>query len=207
MQIIHYLMALAGAYLLGSIPSSVWIGKLIYGLDVREHGSHNAGASNSFRVMGTTAGISVLVIDVLKGCFAVVLTGLIPGISGTQDYQLLREASGLLAATGHIFPVFAGFRGGKGVAVLLGATLVLMPLPVAACLVVFLVVAATSGYVSLGSILAGIALPVAVFMLIRPVDKSLVAYAVLVAILLTVTHRKNISRLFRGEESRLKRQG
>ena len=204
MQTVYYLISFITAYLLGSIPSSFWIGKVFYHIDIREHGSRNAGATNTFRVMGTRAGIIVLVLDVLKGVAAVMLAGIFPVYeAGTEQGLLLREGMGLIAVCGHIFPVFAGFRGGKGVATLLGVSLALVPMPVVACLFVFSSTLLLSRYISLSSLLAAIALPAAVFLLVKPLFCSLLIYALLTSIIIIITHTKNINRLLKGEEVRI----
>jgi len=204
MQTVLYLIAFIIAYLIGSIPSSVWIGKIFYHVDVREHGSRNPGATNTFRVIGTRAGIIVLILDVLKGVGVVLLAGIFPvNEAGTEQALLLREGMGLIAVCGHIYPVFAGFRGGKGVATLLGVSLALVPLPVVACLVVFLSTLMLSRYVSLSSMLAAISLPAAVFLLVKPLFFSLLIYALLTCIIIIITHVKNIGRLLKGEEVRI----
>ncbi len=206
MQTVYYPIAFLSAYLLGSIPSSVWIGKIFYHIDIREHGSRNPGATNTFRVIGTRAGIIVLVLDVLKGLLAVILAGIFPvHESGIEQSLLLREGMGLIAVFGHIFPVFVGFRGGKGVATLLGVSIALVPVPVLACLVVFLSTLMLSRYVSLSSLMAAISLPLAVFLLVKPLFCSLLIYALLTSIIIIITHAKNINRLLRGEEVRIRR--
>ena len=205
MQAIYYITGILSAYLIGSIPSSVWIGRVFYRIDIREHGSGNAGATNTFRVIGVRAGISVLLLDTLKGFLAVLLAGFFPFTqTGSEQYMMLREAMGLVAVAGHIFPVFAGFRGGKGVATLLGVSLALVPMPVLACLLVFLSTLALSRYVSLSSLLAALALPAAVFLLANPLYCSMLVYAMLTSIIIIVTHTRNINRLLRGEEARIR---
>jgi glycerol-3-phosphate acyltransferase PlsY len=205
MQTIYYITGILSAYLIGSIPSSVWMGKVFYHLDIREHGSGNAGATNTFRVIGIRAGIIVLLLDTLKGFLAVSLAGLFPVTeTGTEQYMLLREVMGLVAVAGHIFPVFAGFRGGKGVATLLGVSLALVPLPVLACLLIFLSTLALSRYVSLSSLLAALALPAAVFLLANPLYCSMLVFAMLTSITIIITHTRNINRLLKGEEVKIR---
>jgi len=205
MQTVYYLIAFVIAYLLGSIPSSFWIGKIFYHIDIREHGSRNAGATNTFRVIGKRAGIIVLVLDVSKGVLAVLLAGVFPVYeAGTEQSLLLREGMGLMAVTGHIFPVFAGFRGGKGAATLLGVSLALVPIPVVACLFVFLSTLMLSRYVSLSSLLAAVTLPVAVFLLVKPLFISLLIYALLTSLIIIITHTRNINRLLKGQEVRIR---
>jgi acyl phosphate:glycerol-3-phosphate acyltransferase len=191
------------AYLIGSIPSAVWIGKLLYGIDVREHGSGNAGATNVIRVLGYKAGIPVLIIDVLKGLAAVELAYLFPHQIYSEDtLTWIRIGLAVAAVSGHIFPVWAGFKGGKGVGTLAGAAIALFPL---ALLIVFFVFALTlilTRYVSLSSILGAITFPFIVWFIAGVHHPGLVLLSVLVAIFIPLTHRKNISRLLKGTENK-----
>jgi glycerol-3-phosphate acyltransferase PlsY len=193
----------AAAYLMGSLPFSVWIGKGFFHTDVREHGSGNAGATNTWRVLGWKAGLPVLLLDIGKGLAATFLPFIYSSITSSPDLLLWeRVLCGTAAAAGHIYPVFAGFRGGKAVATLFGVLIGLMPVPAALSLAVFLVVFLAFRFVSLGSILAGLSLPVLVYFLTgRPVQ--LISFSLLISILVLATHRQNIKRLIRGEESKL----
>ncbi len=158
---IDYLQAIliVAAYLLGSIPTSVWIGKIFYGTDVREHGSGNAGATNTFRVLGAKAAVPVLIVDILKG-FAAVKLALLSNINPVSDVWVnFKITLAIAALLGHIFPVFVGFRGGKGVATLLGGVIAIAPLSAAAAVAVFILVLTTTRYVSLSSMLAGVSFP------------------------------------------------
>lgn len=191
------------AYLLGSIPTSVWVGKIFYKVDVREHGSGNAGATNTIRVLGWKAGIPVFAFDVFKGWLAVSLADFF------LMYQVLPEnlvffRISLAAAVvlGHIFPVFAGFRGGKGVATLLGVGIALYPVTVWIVLLIFILVLLISGYVSLGSITAAVLFPFVDYFLIHQPVIWLTIASILVAIFIPLTHRKNIKRLLKGSETR-----
>ncbi len=190
----------AGAYLLGSIPSSVWIGKRFYGVDVREHGSHNAGATNTLRVLGPRAALPVFAMDVAKGFAAVMLSHLSPHMG--DELMNLKLALVAAAVLGHIFPVFANFRGGKGVATLAGAVLAVHTPAVLLCLATFVVVLALTHYVSLGSMIGGVLLPVYVVFVFHETYLPLVIFCCLVSLLLIWTHRKNIRRLLKGEESK-----
>ena len=203
METLVIISLIIGAYLLGSIPSSVWIGKAFYNIDVREFGSGNAGATNTFRVLGKRAGIPVLIIDILKGSAAVLLA-LLSGfeINGT-DYVNLQLGLGLAALLGHIFPIFAGFRGGKGVATILGIVMFITPVSCSVALVVFLVVLFASRYVSLSSMLGGISYPIVLGVFMHNQDVTLTVFSIVVAILLVVTHKKNIVRLYKKQESRI----
>jgi glycerol-3-phosphate acyltransferase PlsY len=191
------------AYLLGSIPSSVWIGKIFYGIDVREHGSGNAGTTNTIRILGYKAGIPVFIIDALKGWFAVFLTkivfGYFPSIEMPEYMSLIAAVAVVL---GHIFPVFAGFRGGKGVATLLGVGFGLIPIPALIALGIFMVVLLCFGYVSLASITAAVTLPFITYFFVMPGKLLLLLLTIAVAIFIPITHRQNIKRLLNGTENK-----
>lgn len=197
-------LAVILAYLLGSVSTAVWAGKIFHKIDVREHGSGNAGATNVIRVLGWKTGIPVLLADVAKGWVAAMLPIFFKlageGTSVITNFQIL---AGIAAVTGHIFPIFTGFRGGKGVATIFGVLLAIHPLLTASCLAVFLAVFLISGYVSLGSISAGIAFPLLLFLVFDTPSQLFKIFSVIVAVALIITHRKNISRLIRGEESKL----
>ncbi|HLG02867.1 MAG TPA: glycerol-3-phosphate 1-O-acyltransferase PlsY [Bacteroidia bacterium] len=200
------ILGLLLAYLAGSVPSSVWIGKGLYGIDIREHGSGNAGATNAFRVLGKKAGIPVLLIDVLKGLLVVLMTGfLTEAPPHSTDFVNIQLALGIAAVIGHIFPVFAGFRGGKGIATLFGVTLAIHPWACLIALGVFILVFLTTNYVSLSSISAGLSLPVIIILGFgRQIVPSMVLFAIMIAILILITHQRNIERLLRREESKLR---
>lgn len=200
---IPIIIALLSSYILGSVPTSVWIGKIFYGIDVREHGSGNAGTTNTIRILGYKAGIPVFIIDVLKGWFAIFLTKLVFGSFPNvvmPDYMLLLSAA--MAVIGHIFPIFAKFRGGKGVATLLGIGFGLIPIPTLIALLVFIIVLLIFGYVSLASISATTILPFITYFFVMPENVLLLVLTVLVAIFVPVTHRENIKRLKNGTENR-----
>lgn len=192
------------AYLLGSLPFSVWIGKVFFNADVREHGSGNAGATNTWRVLGWRAGLPVLLLDIGKGFAATYLPFLYSSLSSDPELLLwARILSGMMAAVGHIYPLFAGFRGGKAVATLLGVILGLMPLAAASSLVIFIIFLLVSRMVSLGSVLAAISLP---FMsLLIPASGHLpqLIFSGLITIMVILTHTRNIGRIIRGEESKV----
>jgi acyl phosphate:glycerol-3-phosphate acyltransferase len=191
------------AYLIGSIPTSVWIGKRFYGIDVREFGSGNAGATNTFRVLGRKAGVPVLIIDILKGTTAVALSFLSPYVFESFEFINLQLGLGIAALVGHIFPVFAGFRGGKGVATILGIVVCILPLTTSFSLIVFLIVLLSSRIVSLSSMLAGISFPIILNLVLHNDNRVLAVFSIVVAILLIVTHRKNIKRLLNKQESKV----
>lgn len=200
-MIVTVLLVVA-AYLLGSIPSAVWIGKRFYGVDVREHGSKNAGATNTLRVLGKKAAIPVLLLDMAKGFAAVMLFHLSP-YKGTDFEFYLKLILIVAVVTGHIFPLFARFKGGKGVATMAGAVLGMYPPAVLLCLLTFLVVLAISHYVSLSSMTAGVMFPVFLVLVFRETYLPLIIFACVVAVALIITHRRNIKRLLNGTESKI----
>lgn len=201
-------VALLAAYLLGSIPTALWVGRWFFGLsDIREHGSGNAGATNTFRVLGKRPGSAVLLIDALKGFVAAYflpnwLLGL--GVIAPEQLFYYRLACGVLAIIGHVYPVFAQFRGGKGVATILGMMLAIAPGTVGVALLVFLAVLGTTRYVSLSSMTAGVAF--ALLQLtpwFRPANPWQIWFGFALAAMLVYTHRANIGRLRAGNESRV----
>jgi acyl phosphate:glycerol-3-phosphate acyltransferase len=208
MNILNTVLVFVLAYLLGSIPSAVWIGKRFHNIDVRQHGSGNAGATNVIRVLGWKTGIPVMLIDVVKSWLATMLPVLFnladPGSAMLTNLQIM---TGVTAIVGHIFPVFAGFRGGKGVACFFGVLLALQPLLTICCFGVFLVVLLITGIVSVSSMSAGLAFPVFLFLLFDTPSLVFKIFSIFVAIALLITHRKNIGRLLRGEESKFIKLG
>ncbi|HEX8376228.1 MAG TPA: glycerol-3-phosphate 1-O-acyltransferase PlsY [Pedobacter sp.] len=204
---IYSLSALVAAYLFGSIPTAVWIGQAFYGIDVREYGSGNAGATNTFRVLGKKAGIAVMLLDIFKGWTATNLAYLIGlSVTGPQhsvqfvNYQL---ALGIIAVMGHLFPVFAGFRGGKGIATLFGMILAVHAWAALICVLVFVAVLLISKYVSLSSISAGFSFPLSIIFLFHSPLRSILVYGMCICILILVTHQKNIERLLKGKEAKV----
>ncbi len=198
------LLAVMGAYLIGSVPSAVWVGKLFYGIDVRDHGSGNAGATNTFRVLGKPAGVMVLLLDVGKGLGAVALMAWLSPYEAESIGQVnFKLATGVAAVLGHIFPLFAGFRGGKGVATLLGIIIALHWQAALICIGIFICIFLLTRYVSLGSMITAICFPFLLFLVFRPVPLSLIYFAMIIAVLVLITHQKNIERLVRKEENRM----
>ncbi len=204
MHIVYNIGILVLAYLIGSIPTSVWIGRSFFGIDVRERGSKNAGATNAMRVFGWKVGLTVLIIDMLKGWLAVNLIHLtnyyIPETGDFIEFQLLL---GIAAILGHIFPVYVGFRGGKGVATLFGLILAINPEPTLLCVGIFVITLVVTKYVSLSSMVAGFAFPVMVIFVFKTTTPSLVIFSLIIAGLLLFTHQKNIERLLRREEKKV----
>jgi glycerol-3-phosphate acyltransferase PlsY len=192
------------AYLIGSIPTALIISKKYFGIDIRDYGSGNMGATNSFRVLGAHFGTIVMIADMLKGVFAVALYNFFPHyLHNELDRTNFMIGLGLAAVVGHIFPVWANFKGGKGVATLFGMILAIQPIVAASCVGVFLLVFYLTRYVSLSSIFAGIALPICVLWIYNEKELFYRLFAVGVAMLIVLTHQKNISRLLKGNESRV----
>ena len=200
-------LLLIGGYLLGSIPTAVWVSKSFYGFDVRQHGSGNAGATNTFRILGKKAGISVLIVDILKGLFAVQLVRLSAFLPGSSEWIRLELALGICAFFGHVFPVFAGFKGGKGIATLVGVIFSLHPLGAAVTVLVFVLVYGSTQIVSLGSMISGLCFPVILVFLFGVKEPALIGFSVAIALLVIFTHRKNIGRLLKGCEPKTPLKG
>lgn len=191
------------AYLIGSIPSAVWVSKRFYGIDIREHGSGNAGATNTFRVLGKNAGVIVMIADMLKGFIAVKLSILSTYTWTSEPFVNLQVILGIAAVLGHIFPIWAGFRGGKGIATLFGMILGIQPLVAVSLVGVFMLMLLVTRYVSLSSISASIAFPLLILFIFREPELSYKIFAIGTAALVVLTHHKNITRLLTGSESKV----
>ncbi len=204
------------SYLVGSIPTSIIVTKLAKGVDIRNYGSGNAGGTNVMRVLGWKHGLVVIILDAFKGVLAVVLVarlhyGSIPFENATpfDDFTLIQIIAGVSAVIGHIWTVFAGFRGGKGIATALGMLLMIVTVDMLVAIGVFIIVVTVSRYVSLGSIIGAIAVPLT--LIIREnlfhVDimgyNTLLPFVIAVSLLIVYTHRKNVIRLVNGEEHKL----
>ena len=204
MILFQVIIAVVVAYLIGSIPTSIWIGKLVYGIDIRKEGSGNAGTTNVIRVLGWKAGIPVLVFDILKGWVAVKLSYYFPGdllsIAG-MDY--LKIALAIAAVIGHIFPVYENFKGGKGVATLLGVGIALYGYSVLYAIGLFIVILLIFRYVSLASILSAVAFPFIVIFIDGIDSLPVIILAIAIAVFISITHRRNIVRLIRGDELKI----
>ncbi|MCD4744952.1 MAG: glycerol-3-phosphate 1-O-acyltransferase PlsY [Bacteroidales bacterium] len=206
MFILKIIIAPVLAYLIGSIPTSVWIGRIFYGLDIRTHGSGNAGATNTIRVLGAKAGIPVLIFDIFKGWFAVYITNFF-WIDQLTDNQFVnfKIIMAIAAVIGHIFPVYVGFKGGKGIAALLGIGIALYPWAVLIVIGVFLIVLIIFKYVSLASIISAISFPfIEIFLLHNNKILSLMLLSITIAIFVPITHKKNIKRLLKKKEAKFK---
>lgn len=202
----EYIVFSVIAYFLGSIPTAVWVGKAWYNLDVREHGSKNAGATNTFRVLGKKPGIIVLLVDILKGALATFLPVIFIIINNQEDKDFLihlQILAAIFAVCGHVFPIFANFKGGKGVATSLGVIIGLQPLAALICLFIFLIVFILTKYVSFGAIVAAMAFPFIIKFVIGENSIWLLGFSVLLSCLVIFAHRKNIKRLLHGEESKM----
>lgn len=200
----HLFLLIVAAYLLGSIPTALWVSKLFFGIDIREHGSKNMGASNAFRVLGPWFGLFVLVVDMGKAVVAVLLAN---QVSATDflgnELMLWQLIFGLTAVAGHIFPVFAGFRGGKGVASLFGVVLAIQPWTAIICIAAFLIVVLLTRYISLGSLTAVVVFALCVFFAVKEENNYLRWFSIVAATLVIILHRKNINRLLKGTEDKI----
>lgn len=196
------------AYMIGSIPTSVWVSKYFFGIDIREYGSGNAGATNTYRVLGAQWGTFVMVVDMLKGLIAALLYLLLPAYYVGELYNQelhrtnLQIGLGLAAVIGHIFPLWAGFKGGKGVATLFGMVLAIQPMVAVYCIGIFLLVLYLTRFVSLSSIMASIAFPIFILLIFKDPVPLYRVFAIAVALLVILTHQKNINKLLNGNESK-----
>lgn len=202
-EYIYFLIILA--YLTGAFPSAVLIGKIFFKTDVREFGSGNAGATNTFRVLGKKAGIPVLILDIFKGWLVVKYVVIINPPSQNIDLEFEHQlVFGIAAVIGHLFPIYTGFRGGKGIATLLGILIGIQPYAALLSFIVFLFVFIFSRYISLASIISSITFPIIIYFLSDSSDVSLIIFSIFVPLLALITHQKNIERLLRGEEIKVK---
>ncbi len=191
------------AYLLGSIPTAVLVSKGFFGIDIRDHGSGNAGATNTFRVLGRKYGIIVMVIDILKGFTAANFAFFVGDyFYGQERFVNMQLFFGLAAVLGHVFPIYIGFRGGKGVATLFGLILSVNLPAAGVCVIFFLIILFTTRFVSLSSMMAAVMLPVSILFIFHNHEKWLIVFGICIALMVILTHRKNIVRLFGGNESK-----
>jgi glycerol-3-phosphate acyltransferase PlsY len=192
------------AYLIGSIPTAVWISKSVFGIDIREYGSGNSGATNTFRILGSKWGSIVMLVDVTKGIIATSLYIFIPFyLTNELARTNFMIALGMVAILGHIFPIWANFRGGKGVATLLGMALAIQPMVALICLGVFLITLFSTRFVSLSSMLAGVAFMVLILFIFNERETVYRLFAIIVALMVVITHQKNIGRLLNGTENKV----
>ncbi len=204
------------SYLVGSIPTSIIISKAAKGIDIREHGSGNAGGTNVMRVLGWKYGVLVIILDALKGAIAVVLVarlfyGPLPfeNVSPFDDFTLVQIIAGVAAVIGHIWTIFAGFKGGKGIATALGMLMMLITVEMLIAIGVFVLVVTISRYVSLGSLLGAISIPITlilrenVFHVNINGYNTILPFVIFITLLVIYTHRKNLARIFSGTENRI----
>jgi glycerol-3-phosphate acyltransferase PlsY len=192
------------AYLIGSIPTSVWVSQYFFQIDIRDYGSGNAGATNTYRILGPKWGTFVMIADMLKAVIAVKLAFLLPDSYDNELYLVnLQLGLGLAAVIGHIFPIWARFKGGKGVASLFGMVLGIQPNVALCCVGVFILVLYLTRWVSLSSILASVAFPVFILVIFNEPEHLYRVFAIVVALLVLFTHQKNISRILKGSESKV----
>ncbi len=191
------------AYLIGSVPTAVWVSRIVFGIDIREHGSGNAGATNAFRILGKKAGSGVMLVDMMKGFLAVKLALFSPFLVNSEPFVNLQIFLGLSAVVGHIFPIWADFRGGKGIATLFGMILSIQPIVAVSLVAVFLLMLMLTRYVSLSSITASIAFPLLILFIFNAHELSYRLFAIATAFLVVLTHHKNISRLLTGNENKV----
>jgi len=209
---IQLILLLLISYVIGSTPTSIIMGKLVRGIDIREHGSGNAGGTNVFRVLGWKPALVVVIIDILKGWFpaAVLATTLFQGSLAISDTGLVQILCGFAAVLGHTYTIFAGFRGGKGVGTLAGMLLALFPIAFPLCLIAFIISLIATGYVSVSSMIAAVSLPIFILVLpaiseIAPASFSLIVFSLLVPFFVVFTHRSNLIRLRAGTENRFEK--
>jgi acyl phosphate:glycerol-3-phosphate acyltransferase len=197
------LLLILTAYLVGSIPTAVWVSRYFFGIDIRDYGSGNAGATNTFRVLGKKWGAFVMIVDMLKAIVAVKLAFFLPEAFDNELYLInLQLGLGLAAVLGHIFPIWADFRGGKGVASLFGMVLGIQPNVALCCVGVFILVLFLTRWVSLSSILASVAFPIFILVIFNEPEHLYRVFAIVVALLVLLTHQKNIGRIIKGSESK-----
>ena len=194
------------SYVTGSFPTSILAGKIFKGIDIREHGSGNAGATNVLRVMGWKLGVLVMIVDIGKGVIATLFIARLAADAGLMSFSLVQIIAGTAAVIGHMFTIFANFRGGKGVGTGAGMLLALYPFPALVCVVLFFLIAFTTRYVSIASLSAAFALP---FVLLlyghitnTVIETPLLIFTVAVVLLIIFAHRSNIKRLLNGTENR-----
>ncbi len=205
---ISFIIIILLSYLVGSIPTSIILSKTLKGIDIRDYGSGNAGGTNAIRVLGWKIGAAVMIIDVLKGVIATIFISQIRVDVPSLQPEMIKIVAGLMAVIGHIWTIFAGFHGGKGVGTGAGMLISLYPVAALICIAVFIIVLVTVRMVSVSSMSAAIALPIVLLILknvfMRPVSDVLLYFSFFIAILIVFTHRSNIVRIYRGKENRVR---
>jgi glycerol-3-phosphate acyltransferase PlsY len=198
------ILLIVAAYLIGSVPTAVWISKLFFNFDIRDYGSGNAGATNAYRILGIKWGTVVMAVDMIKAIVAVKLIFILPYAYDNELYLVnMQIGLGLAAVIGHIFPIWANFRGGKGVASLFGMVLGIQPNVALCCVGIFVLVLLLTRWVSLSSIFAGIAFPIFILVIFNEPEHLYRIFAITVAMLILLTHQKNIGRILKGNESKM----
>lgn len=202
------------SYLVGSIPGSLWVGRLIYGVDLRKHGSGNPGATNAYRILGWKAGLLSTIVDMGKGFVAAKFIALLridalPAfLSGDNGWLILALLAGVMAVIGHMFPIFARFKGGKGVNTAAGVLLAVTPLNMFVAFLAFCLVLWLTRYVSLSSMTAAVTYPASLILQKyvfgdSDLEMSLIIFGATLAVFIVVAHRSNIKRLLSGTENRI----
>jgi acyl phosphate:glycerol-3-phosphate acyltransferase len=192
------------AYMIGSIPTAVWVSQSMFNIDIRDYGSGNAGATNTYRILGPKWGTFVMAVDMIKAVVAVKLVFFLPTAFEDSLYLVnMQIGLGLATVIGHIFPIWANFRGGKGVAALFGMVLGIQPNVALCCVGVFILVLFLTRWISLSSILASIAFPIFILVIFNEPEHLYRIFAITVAMLVLLTHQKNIGRLLKGNESKV----
>ena len=202
METYHFALAIVGAYLIGSMSFSVWIGNLFYGRDIRKSGSNNAGATNMYRVLGKKAAIAVLILDILKGSLAVGLAFLFDIPNDPDQIIFLKFLLALSAMSGHIFPIYTRFKGGKGVATLFGAFIAIHPIVAIALLLIFIIILSLFGYVSLSALFATFIFPFISFFLLNSSLPN-IGLSIVIFLFIVISHHKNIQRLVHKKEPKI----
>ena len=205
---INPLLILGGilAYFIGAIPTAVWFGKLVHGVDVREHGSGNPGATNTFRVLGKRAGTIVMLVDIAKGLLATFIAAVMlkMGVIPEDKLIITKLVYGMIAVFGHIFPIFIRFKGGKGVATLLGMMIGIEPMVALFSSLIFLAILLTTKYVSLSSMFGALSFPLMLIFIPRfkTGEPILVMFGFFLALVVIWSHHKNVKRLIQGDENK-----
>jgi len=203
------------SYLVGSVPNSIIVSKMVRGIDIRQHGSGNAGGTNVMRVLGWRYGIFVIGLDAVKGVIAVLLIarlhyGPLPfnNVSPFDDFTLVQIIAGVAAVIGHIWTVFAEFKGGKGIATALGMLMMLITFEMLIAIGVFLIVVTISKYISLGSLVAALSIPLSLILRENVLHdhingyNTILPFVIFLTLLVIFTHRKNLVRIFNGTENK-----
>jgi len=192
------------SYLLGSFSSAYWYGKWFFGIDIRKYGSENAGTTNILRTLGVKPALYVFITDVLKSFISVMLIIFIPEINvNSESYILVKILFGMCTVVGHIFPIFSNFKGGKGVASMLGIILAVSPLSASLSLIIFIIVLLFTRIVSISSMSAAISFPIIIFIIDVNKSISLTIFSIAACLLIIITHRKNIKRIIKKEEKKI----